>query len=80
MNEREKKARNAQALHQAIAVLGVSIVEASKMLDVSRDTVHTWLRGDGAMPASAPKKLASVMSARVTRVLEASDTTTTDDT
>ena len=65
---------NARALAQAIDTLGISVVEASRMLDVSRDTVHTWLRGGGATPNSAPKKLATVMSSRVSRVLEASDT------
>lgn len=68
------KAQNARALAQAIDTLGISVVEASRMLDVSRDTVHTWLRGGGATPNSAPKKLATVMSSRVSRVLEASDT------
>lgn len=76
MTDRDTKARNAQSLDQAIDTLGISVVEASRMLDVSRDTVHTWLRGGGAMPASAPKKLASVMSARVSKVLESSDTDT----
>lgn len=78
VTDRDKKTRNAQSLAQAIDILGVSVVEASRMLEVSRDTVHTWLRGGGAMPASASKRLASVMSARVSRVLEAGDDDTDD--
>lgn len=78
VTDRDKKTRNAQSLADAIDTLGVSVVEASRMLEVSRDTVHTWLRGGGAMPTSAPKRLASVMSARVSRVLEAGDDDTDD--
>lgn len=63
------KASDAMRLRGAIRTLGVSVTETAVMFDVNRDTVHTWLRGEGAVPSDAPERMAAVMSDRVTRLL-----------